>query len=341
MAKLPRRKGSPGTSIADIARRAGVSESTVSRALNNNPAININTREKIHAIARELNYKVNTGARNLRLQRSHTIALIINAEKVDGQTFSDPFMMDMIGAIADELNEHQYSLLFSSSAIKPQDWYSHLLNSQRADGVIVIGQGRDDGPLRKLQQEGDAVVVWGARVDDANYCIVGSDNYLGGQLATRHLIQRGCLRMLFLGDVEHPEIECRFRGYFDALAERGLSSQEHHVQAAFSIESGYQHVLELLTDGLDFDGIFAASDNIAMGAINALREKGLSVPGDVAVVGFDDIPIAPYFNPPLTTVRQNVHLGGKTLVQKVMALVKGQSVTSEMLKTELVVRASS
>jgi len=340
MAKLSK-KGFSGSSIADIARRAGVSDSTVSRALNNNPAINVKTREKIQSIARELNYKVNTGARNLRLQRSHTIALIINAEKVDGQTFSDPFMMDMISAIADELNEHQYSLLFSSSAIKPQDWHSHLLGSQRADGVIVIGQGRSDRPVRKLQQEGDAVVTWGARVADANYCIVGSDNYLGGQLATRHLIERGCRRMLFLGDVEHPEIECRFRGYFDALAEQGLSSQEHHVQAAFSIESGYQHVMELLVGGLDFDGIFAASDNMAMGAINALKERGLRVPEDVAVVGFDDIPIAPYFNPPLTTVRQNVHLGGKTLVQKVMALVKGQPVTSEMLRTELVVRSSS
>ncbi|WP_341938874.1 LacI family DNA-binding transcriptional regulator [Marinimicrobium sp. C2-29] len=340
MATTPR-KNPTGTSIADIARRAGVSSSTVSRALNNNPAINITTREKIQAIARELNYKVNTGARNLRLQRSHTIALIINAEKVDGQTFSDPFMMDMIGAIADELNEHQYSLLYSSSAIKPQDWCSHLLSSQRADGVIVIGQGRNDEPLRKLQQESNAVVAWGARLDNANYCIVGSDNYLGGQLATRHLIKRGCTRMLFLGDVEHPEIERRFHGYFDALAEQGLSSREHHVQSAFSIESGYQHVIELLTKGLDFDGIFAASDNIAMGAINALREKGLRVPLDVAVVGFDDIPIAPYFNPPLTSVRQNVHLGGKILVQKVMAMVKGQSVTSEIIKTELVVRSSS
>ncbi|ROQ18318.1 LacI family transcriptional regulator [Marinimicrobium koreense] len=338
---MSRRKPQEPVSIADIARRAGVSESTVSRALNNNPAVNIKTREKVQALAREMNYKVNTGARNLRLQRSHTIALVINAESVDGQTFSDPFMMDMIGAIADELNEHQYSLLFSSNAVSPEDWHAHLLGSRRADGIIVIGQGRDDAPLRQLQKEGDAIVVWGAREPEANYCIVGSDNYMGGQLASRHLIGRGCRRMLFLGDVAHPEIQGRFQGYFDALTEAGLSSQEHHVQAAFSIESGYQHVVDLLEEGLDFDGIFAASDNIAMGAIKALQEKGIRVPDDVAVVGFDDIPIAPYFNPPLTTVRQDIHRGGKLLVQKVMALVKGQPVTSEVLKTELVVRASS
>lgn len=337
MAPLPKEP----VSIADIARRAGVSESTVSRALNNNPAVNIKTREKIQTLAREMNYKVNTGARNLRLQRSHTIALVINAESIDGQTFSDPFMMDMIGAIADELNEHQYSLLFSSSAVRPEEWHAHLLGSRRADGVIVIGQGRNDAPLRFLQKSADPMVVWGAREPRANYCIVGSDNYMGGQLATRHLIQRGRSRMLFLGDIGHPEIEGRFRGYYDALTEAGLSSHEHHVQAAFSIESGYRHVVELLAEGLDFDGIFAASDNIAMGAIKALQEKGFEVPGDVSVVGFDDIPVAGYFNPPLTTVRQDVHRGGKLLVEKVLALVKGQAVTSEVLKTELVIRGSS
>lgn len=337
---MPRKPSDP-VSIADIARRAGVSESTVSRALNNNPAVNIKTRQRVQALAREMNYKVNTGARNLRLQKTHTIALVINAESVDGQTFSDPFMMDMIGAIADELNEHQYSLLFSSSAVGPEDWHAHLLGARRADGVIVIGQGRDDTPLRQLQRAGDAVVVWGAREPEANYCIVGSDNYMGGQLATRHLINCGRSKMLFLGDIAHPEIEGRFRGYYDALSEAGLSANEHHVKAAFSIESGYQHVLELMAEKVDFDGVFAASDNIAMGAIKALQERGLRVPEDVSVVGFDDIPVAPYFNPPLSTVRQDVHRGGRLLVQKVMALVKGQAVTSEVLKTELVVRSSS
>lgn len=113
---------SPPVSIADIARRAGVAESTVSRALNNNPIINEQTREKIQALAREMNYKLNTGARNLRLQRSHAISVVINTQTHDGQKFSDPFMMDMIGAIADELHQHNYSLLFSSPAITSDDW---------------------------------------------------------------------------------------------------------------------------------------------------------------------------------------------------------------------------
>ncbi len=330
----------PPVSIADIARRAGVAESTVSRALNNNPIINADTRARIQAIAREMNYKINTGARNLRLQRSHAIALVINAEVRDGQKFSDPFMMDMIGAIADELQLHNYSLLFSSPAMASDDWHSQLLGSRLSDGIIVIGSGRNDTPLRKLHEAGDPLVVWGARAPDANYCMIGSDNYLGGQQAARHLLGRGCKRLVFLGDIAHPEINNRFLGYFEALREAGLEAQERHIQAAFSIESGYQHTVELLQKGLDFDGIFAASDNIAMGAIKAIQDKGYSVPKDVSVVGFDDIPMAPFFSPPLTTIRQDIHKGGQLLVQKILAQVNGENADSEMLRTTLVVRES-
>ncbi len=113
------------------------------------------------------------------------------------------------------------------------------------------------------------------------------------------------------------------------------------MQAAFSIESGFNHVNELLQGELDFDGIFAASDNIAMGAINALQQQGYRVPEDVSVVGFDDIPIAPFFSPPLTTIRQNIHAGGKLLVEKILKQINGdETVTSQMLATELVVRSS-
>lgn len=336
MSKLPL---SP-VSIADIARRAGVAESTVSRALNNNPIINEQTREKIQALAREMNYKLNTGARNLRLQRSHTISVVINAETRDDQKSSDPFMMDMIGAIADELHQHNYSLLFASPAIASDDWHTYLIGSKRSDGIIVIGTGRDDTSLQKLYAMGDALVVWGAAKPDTEYCVIGSNNYQGGQVAAQHLLQRGCKRLVFLGDTAHPEINSRFQGYIDVLQQAGLATQERHTQAAFSIESGFDHVLELLSTGLDFDGIFAASDNIAMGAIKALQQQGYKVPEDVAVVGFDDIPLAPFVNPPLTTVRQNVHSGGKLLVQKILAQINGETIHSEMLPTELVVRSS-
>ncbi|MFC6635449.1 LacI family DNA-binding transcriptional regulator [Microbulbifer taiwanensis] len=336
-------KDSPApVSMSDIARLAGVSESTVSRALNNNPLINEKTRERIQKIARSMNYKINESARNLRLQRSHTISVVINTDKAGGQSFSDPFMIDMIGAIADQLARHKYDLLFSSSIVTSADWHAYLLGSRRADGVIVIGQGTDDSPLRELHKLGDPLVVWGGtRKPGADYCIVSSDNWMGGRQATEHLIGLGRRRIVFLGDIAHPEIEARYQGYLAALKDASLEANEHHTGAAFSIESGYQSAMELLRNGsTDFDAIFAASDNIAMGAIKALQASGIRVPSDVAVVGFDDIPIAPFYTPPLTTVRQNIHRGGELLVDRVMQLVAGREAASEVLPTELVVRAS-
>ncbi|AMX02703.1 LacI family DNA-binding transcriptional regulator [Microbulbifer thermotolerans] len=337
-----RKDSSAPVSMSDIARLAGVSESTVSRALNNSPLINEKTRERIQSIARSVNYKVNESARNLRLQRSHTVSVVINTGKTGGQSFSDPFMIDMIGAIADELARYKYDLLFASSVVTSADWHSYLLGARRADGVIVIGQGVDDTPLRELQRLGDPLVVWGGmHRAGADYCIVSSDNKMGGRQATEHLIGLGRRKIVFLGDIAHPEIEARYQGYLAALDGSGLQASAWQVGSAFSIEAGYQSVTDLIKSGpAGFDAIFAASDNIAMGAIKALQDCGYQVPRDVAVVGFDDIPIAPFYTPPLTTVRQNIHRGGELLVDRIMRLVSGKQADSEVLPTELVVRAS-
>lgn len=332
---------SSSVSMADIARKANVSESTVSRALNNNKLIAEKTRKRIQEIARSMNYKINESARNLRLQRSHTVSVVINTSDCSSQSFSDPFMIDMIGAIADELSKHNYDLLFSSTTVAQQDWHNYLLGSRRADGVIVIGQGTDDTRLRELQKLGDPIVVWGNRQTDTPYCTVGSNNVDGGKIATEHLIKLGRKDIVFLGDIAHPEINARYQGYLHALKQASLQAHERHLGTAFSMGSGYQCIEKLLADDqLSFDAIFAASDNIAMGAIKALQQRGFHVPEDVSVVGFDDIPIASIFAPPLTTVRQQIHTGGKALVTNVMALVNGQKPTSVMLPTELVVRAS-
>ncbi|WP_226649231.1 LacI family DNA-binding transcriptional regulator [Microbulbifer variabilis] len=338
---MPKDSSSP-VSMSDIARLAGVSESTVSRALNNNPLINEKTRERIQQIARSMNYKINESARNLRLKRSHTISVVINTGSAGGQTFSDPFMLDMIGAIADRLAEHRYDLLFSNRIVTSDDWHAYLMGSRRADGVIVIGQGINDGPLRELQRQGDPLVVWGGTAKpDLDYCIVSSDNPMGGRQATEHLLKQGRRKIIFLGDTEHPEIHGRYEGYRAALAEEGLDISARQIKVSFSSESGYQSIADLLkAEGLTFDAIFAASDSIAMGAIKALQSQGYKVPDDVAVVGFDDIPIAPFYTPPLTTVRQNIQRGGELMVEKMMQLIGDKTAEPEVLPTELVVRSS-
>ncbi|MCO1335956.1 LacI family DNA-binding transcriptional regulator [Microbulbifer sp. OS29] len=338
---MPKDSSSP-VSMSDIARLAGVSESTVSRALNNNPLINEKTRERIQKIASSMNYKINESARNLRLQCSHTISVVINTGHTGGQTFSDPFMIDMIGAIADRLAEHKYDLLFSNRISSRSDWHSYLVGSRRADGVIVIGQGVDDAPLRELYEQGDPLVVWGGtKRTGADYCIVSSDNQMGGRQATEHLLGLGRSRIIFLGDIAHPEVNGRFEGYCSALAAVEMADSARQLDVAFSSESGYQSIIELIErEGLSFDGIFTASDSIAMGAIKALQACGHWVPEEVAVVGFDDIPSAPFFTPPLTTVRQNIHRGGELMVEKMMTIISGQPMEPEVLSTELVVRGS-
>ncbi|GAB2884461.1 LacI family DNA-binding transcriptional regulator [Microbulbifer echini] len=338
---MPKDSSSP-ISMSDIARLAGVSESTVSRALNNNPLINEKTRERIQQIARSMNYKINESARNLRLKRSHTISVVINTGCSGGQTFSDPFMLDMIGAIADRLAEHRYDLLFSNRIATSDDWHAYLMGSRRADGVIVIGQGVDDSPLRELQRQGDPLVVWGGAPKlDSNYCIVSSDNQMGGSQATAHLLELGRRKVIFLGDTAHPEINGRYEGYCSALNMKGLGNSARQIEVAFSSESGYQSITDLLAqEGLTFDAVFAASDSIAMGAIKALQAHGYTVPEDVAVIGFDDIPIAPFYTPPLTTIRQNIQRAGELMVEKMMQLIGDQTAEPEVLSTELVVRAS-
>ena len=334
------RKAPANVSMADIARMAGVSESTVSRALNNHPAINVDTRERIHQLAHKLNYKMNMGARNLRLRKTHTIAVVINTEIQSGQSFSDPFMMDMISSIADELNRNGYSLLFASTVLNRKDWHTHLIGSRRSDGIIVIGEGRNDLPIRTLHSSGDPLVVWGSDQHQPGYCVVGSNNLQGGTLAANYLIERGCQKIAFLGDTRHPEVIDRHQGFLKALNNSGLEpAAENQLLKSFRYRSAQDHIRQLLeAEELPFDGLFAASDVLAMGAIKALQDAGRRVPEEVAVVGFDDIPMAPMFSPSLTTIRQDIKAGGKELVRRILAQVRHEKVRSTTLPVELVVR---
>ena len=173
---------------------------------------------------------------------------------------------------------------------------------------------------------------------------LGSENRSGGYAATRHLIERGRRRIAFIGIASShaPEFEDRWRGYRDALAEAGLEADPAlQRDSVTSEEAGHEAVRSLIAAGTSFDAIFAASALIAIGAMRALAEQGLSVPGDVALVGFDDIPAASFTNPPLTTVSQDVKAAGEALVDTLLRKIRGQAVEPYMLPTQLIVRGSS
>ena len=335
---------SKATSI-DIAYRAGVSQSTVSRALRNSPLVNLETRQRIQAIAKELNYKVDKNASNLRTQNSHTLALLLCEDPTNDDSLINPFFLSMLGSITRATAQQGYDLLVSFQQLS-SDWHADYEDSNKADGIILLGYGDYmdyEQKLERLLAQNTHFVIWGAEHNNKSVLSIGCDNHQGGLIATEHLISLGRKAFAFLGDASShsPEFRDRYLGHVKALQTANISVDRTKQVSAISTESsGYDAAMVLISQGAKFDAIFAASDLIAIGAIRALKEKGISVPEQVAVVGYDDIPVASFANPPLTTIKQNTQLAGEILVDSVLKLIRGQEVSAQLIPTTLVVRSS-
>ena len=330
----------------DIAYRAGVSQSTVSRALRGDPNVSEDTRRRIEAIARELKYKVDKNASNLRSQHSNTIAVLFFEDPSPDPSLINPFFLAMVGSITRACAKRSYDLLISFQKFA-QDWNEDYEDSGKADGLILLGYGdfltyRDR--LQKLAEQGTRFVRWGAVQTAQHGVSIGSDNYQGGRDAADHLIGLGRRRIAFLGDgsSHYPEFAERYRGYRDCLTAAGLEACEAlQVNAISSELSGAEATRELIARHERFDAVVAASDLIAIGALHAVREAGLNVPRDVSIVGYDDLPAASLVNPPLTTVAQDTWLAGEKLVDTLLRLVHGEQAESLVLPTKLIVRRST
>jgi DNA-binding LacI/PurR family transcriptional regulator len=326
----------------DIARLAGVSRATVSRALNQSSLVNDETRTRITELARSLNYSINVGASNLRLQRNHTVAVVVPYDTQTRQHISDPFFVSILGSLADALTDRGHDMLLSRVDAERLDLAAQLEASGRAIGIILIGQWHHHDQLNELAARRVPIVVWGARLTQQIYCTVGGDNIAGGALATEHLISTGRRHIAFFGDPELPEVGHRYKGYVPALKQHAVAFDSRLVRrAAFAEGSARRAVEELIAEKVHFDAIFASSDVLAMRAVRTLREHGLLVPSDVGVVGYDDIELAQYFHPSLTTIRQPITEGGEILVDALLAMVAGGHPNSATLHTELIVRESS
>ena len=327
--------------MAEIAQLAGVAESTVSRALAGSNRVSRETKDRIHALVKENGYRINTRARNLRTQRSNTIEVLIGISENNRQHFSDPFFSQMIASIGDALAENDYDLLLSRAAPWASSGDADALSSNRADGVIVIGQGRDPRQLEEYASRYGKVIVWGADLPRRTYPIVGGDNRLGGKLVGRHLLSLDRKRIVFLGDISHIEIGLRHHGCMDAITEAGRSAdQVVTLSMPFDSQSAYQATHDLFRSGRLHDAIFASTDLLAFAALQALSELGVRVPEDVAVVGYDDVALAAYATPSLTTVRQDTAQGGRALVENLLAVMNGEAVQDMILPTELIIRKS-
>lgn len=329
----------------DIAYRAGVSQSTVSRALRDSPLVNEETRLRVQAIAKELNYKVDKNARNLRSQKTKTIALLVCEDHGSGDSLINPFFMSMLGSITRASANRGYDLLISFQQFS-EDWHADYEDANRADGIIFLGYGDYETFVKKLTyltEVGAHFITWGPVLEGQPGVSIGCENFNSSLNATQHLINLGRKNIAFLGDVsEHsPEFELRYKGYMRALEKANIPLDSRlQVSAETSEEEGYKATLRLLQKRISFDAIFGASDLIAIGAIKALEEAGMVVPDDVAVVGFDGIPMASYTHPPLTTVQQNTRYAGELLVDSLLKMIEGEVCESKLLPAQLIVRGS-
>jgi DNA-binding LacI/PurR family transcriptional regulator len=329
--------------LADLAKLAGVSTSTASRALKDNPVIKKTTREKIQALASKYNFSLNTAASRLRTQKTNVIAVILNLIDNTEQSISDPFLLKVVGDLNQALNNHGYELLLSNSFMASDDWANYFLSSSRADGLIVVGQGKSDEKIEAVARSGLPLVVWGDPTSDVDYTVVGSDNRLGSYLATKHLIDNGCKKIVFLGDPEHVELAERHKGYRQALSDGG-SVLEDRLTLSIDITStaAYEKISEtILHHGLFFDGIVASSDMVALGALKALKERYIGIPGEVAIVGFDDIAMAELFHPSLTTIRQDTKKAAEAMVSQLVRQLEGEQAQSTVIDIELIPRNST
>ena len=320
--------------IRDVARSAGVSVATVSRVLNQTDPVSAAARERVLAAAAELDYVPHSGARSLSTRRTDTIGVIL--PDLHGEFFSE-----LIRGIDLATRAHRLHLLLSHSHGDPHEATAVLRAMRsRVDAMVVMSPYADEGVLAAALGGRMPVVLLGSGSAIGSHPRFEIDNHAGAFAMTSRLIEAGYRRIAFIaGPPDNIEAERRLAGYRDALAARGVSI-EQVVQGDFGEASGHAAARRLLEARPD--AIFAGNDMMAIGCLQALREVGIRVPDDVAVAGFDDIPIARFVDPPLTTVGVKIAELGRLAVECcVQILATVEDCSSRTLTPELVARASA
>lgn len=318
-----------------VAELAGVSKITVSRALRGSDLVRPEVRERVAQVAKDIGYRVNVAARNLRTRRSRTIAVVIEQLDRGDRPIADPLLLSMIGGLLEALTPADYAMLLTT--------IDHYLSASGvgADGVVMLGEGEGGLRLSEIEAFGVPMIAWGEPIGGIKVPVIGSANRLGGALAAEHLVAAGRSRILFLGDEQHPEVAARLAGCRDILAASTAMLAEV-IPCAFTAEAGARALAAAIAAGTAFDAVFAASDFIAAGACDELAARGIAVPGEVAVIGFDDAPVAAVHRPALSTIRQDGVAAGKALGEAIVALIEGGAgARSRQLPVELVVREST
>jgi DNA-binding LacI/PurR family transcriptional regulator len=329
-------------SISEIAEMAGVSKSTVSRALNNSPLIGTETRERIQAIASEHNFCISAPARQLSSKQSNTIGFAMEAYHKDFSV-ADLFTLEIIGGISKSLHASGYDMLVLYMDADDARWAQKYLDSNRVDGFILMPCTRKLHHIHELANLGAPFIVWGVPQPNFCYCTVTGDNLTGGKLATQYLIQQGRRQIGFLGGpADEMEVKLRYEGYQTALQSAGRQVDSARVvHGNYTASSGMLAIERLLEQTPDLDAVFVNSDLMAIAAIKTLHRKGMRVPDDIAVVGYDDLTISETNDPSLTTVRQHIPRAAALLAQNLIQYLQTGLITNATIPVELVIRESA
>ena len=327
--------------IKDIAKKAGVSASVVSRALNNKYGVNEKTRAKIIQIARELQYYPNALARSLVTRKTETIGVVI-------ADISEPFYSRIIKGMYTVADRAGYTLLFSNSyeSLEKTNILHKMVDSERVDGLVIVGSNiRETEFVLNLLQEKIPFVLIERKLDDPKVNCIWVENEEGARLATDYLIQKGHTRIAHITGTHGIQVTIdRLAGYKQALASARLPFNPAYIRAGdFLHEGGYRATRELLQLNPRPTAIFAGNDTMAYGALQAISEFGLSVPDEIAGIGFDDLEFSVLTNPPLTTIRQPRFEMGKKAIEILLRVLAGEEEASGVkaaFPTELVVRRS-
>jgi LacI family transcriptional regulator len=327
--------------LEQIAKLSGVSRSTVSRVINNDPNVSEITREKVLQVVKRVNYTPNAAARGLAAGRTHVLGLVIPTGVA--ALFTDPYFPILIQGVSSACNSREYSvMLWLAEPEYERRQIRQIMYSGLVDGVIVSSMLLNDSLVQALFEGDLPFMLVGRHPTDERASYVDADNIGGAREAVTHLLRLGRRRVATITGPQNMTAGAdRLTGYLAALRDRGLLSDPSLiVEGDFTEAGGYRAMQQLLACRLD--ALFAASDIMAIGAMRALREASLRVPEDVAVVGFDDLPQSTHSDPPLTTVRQPIYRLGSTTVDTLLDLIDypDSSPRRIVLPTELIVRAS-
>lgn len=326
----------------DVAEKAGVSQSTVSRVFTGSARISAATRDRVMEAAKALDYLPDKRASRLRSGQTGVLALVVITRPDDSAREVNPFAYALLGSICKAASQRGYETLVSFQAGE-DEFYGRYIEQRDADAMVVIGTTQNPAAwehFRPILQDEDHAICWGLPFEEAHS--VRSDNRGGGQLAARHLWAQGYRKPVFLGPIESEQrqFQERFDGFCEALKELGGEAiVMRDLSANDRVGQGREAIERLSQQGAEYDSIFAACDFIALGALEALNAKGVSVPDEVGMVGYDGLDATAHASPPLTTIKPDLEKAGQQLVAYVLQSEDYEA--SPLAPVELIARAST